>query len=668
MEGELDKAREIQSESTALRHREMEQTVVSVFLSSQPIGQKAHTHEILALVGAANPDKIELEKALRRWTELSWFLDEEDVGHETGTYSDGASRLPSTWRLGNRPNLRQMHDDACRNRVQAAQVESEMLRSIRRQRDLSEGASPLGAKTHTLPDSPRDIADDGEFRYAILGPEAASMSGNPSARARSFIEQTTSWDRPRVHRNAVVLAVPSRDGIDSVRDRIREHLGWIEVAKMLEGQSADQIRGQMLSRETAAARNRIPDAVKQAYSIVVTVNESNSVHAFKVPVGGEPLFLTIKADKRARIEETAISSEAMLPGGPYDLWRDDEDSRRVNDLVSAFARFPKLPKMLNRNEILSTLAQGVRDGTWVARVSRPDHSVRTFWRTEVDDEVLRDPSAELVLPESAALSEISHELLAFGSLPGLWTSDEITVGDVFDYFAGGHKVTVPMDGYDEVVSIPGCDESGLRDSIEEAVHKGVIWMLDGPTSLFNEPVPTGILSDASKLLSPPDPISTQELMSASIPDAWRNNSTNGFAILTALNRKRGRILPWVTVKTAIRESINARWIGLGPDSVDWDCDLGSSQQLILQIPRRPQRIRETEAPAPSGILRAQAKLEVHHIQDLGEQIHEIAEIAAGNNLRIDVRIEMGGDNLPDPEIVSSMNELLSAISEELRLS
>ena len=49
---------------------------------------------------------------------------------------------------------------------------------------------------------------------------------------------------------------------------------------------------------------------------MVTVNESNEIHAFKVVVvTDEPLFTTIKAEKRSRIQETAISAEAMLPGG-----------------------------------------------------------------------------------------------------------------------------------------------------------------------------------------------------------------------------------------------------------------------------------------------------------------------------------------------------------------
>ena len=73
-----------------------------------------------------------------------------------------------------------------------------------------------GARVHNLPVKPSDIDDDGEFHYAVLGPSAASMSGNPSAEARRFIDETTSPDRPRVYRNAVVLAVPSRiDGTDS---------------------------------------------------------------------------------------------------------------------------------------------------------------------------------------------------------------------------------------------------------------------------------------------------------------------------------------------------------------------------------------------------------------------------------------------------------------------
>lgn len=216
LEGELAKAREIQQEFPRLRYREIEQAVVATFLHSQPIGQKALTRELLVLLGQTRPDKIELEKALHRWTEVSWFLD-EGVMSDIEVRPDGQKQLPKSWRLGSRPNLRQMHHDACSYRVSPDLVEAKLLDEIGKLKNLTAGASAAGAKVHTLPERPKDIEDDGEFHYAILGPKAASDSGKPSSEARRFIDETTSSDRPRVYRNAVVLAVSSRDGLEAAR-------------------------------------------------------------------------------------------------------------------------------------------------------------------------------------------------------------------------------------------------------------------------------------------------------------------------------------------------------------------------------------------------------------------------------------------------------------------
>ncbi len=324
LEGELAKAREIQQETAGLKFREVEQAVLATFLHSQPIGQKAVTRDLFVLLGHTRPDKIELEKGLRQWTEVSWFLDEAGRRDaETGT--DGqrggtqhAASLPKSWRLGSKPNLRQMHHDACAH-VPPELIESKLLDEIGKLKNLTAGASAAGARVHNLPARPRDIEDDGEFHYAVLGPSAASDSGKPSVEARRFIEETTAPDRPRVYRNAVVLAVPSRDGLEAARTRLREYLGWEEVRSQLKDQEIDPIRSETLSASLEDARKKIPEAIQQAYCIVVTVSEKNEVQAFKITVGGEPLFNTIKAESRARIRETAISADALLPGGPLRL-------------------------------------------------------------------------------------------------------------------------------------------------------------------------------------------------------------------------------------------------------------------------------------------------------------------------------------------------------------
>ncbi len=78
--------------------------------------------------------------------------------------------------------------------------------------------------------------------------------------------------------------------------------------------------------------------VEQAYCIVVTVAADNQIQAFKINVGSEPLFNLIKAELKSRIQETAITAEALIPGAAYDLWRDDEPSRWVNNLFGVISR------------------------------------------------------------------------------------------------------------------------------------------------------------------------------------------------------------------------------------------------------------------------------------------------------------------------------------------
>ena len=62
LEGELAKARTIQSETTGLGHREIEQAVVAVFLSSQPIGHKALTQELMVLIGSGQAGQNRIGK------------------------------------------------------------------------------------------------------------------------------------------------------------------------------------------------------------------------------------------------------------------------------------------------------------------------------------------------------------------------------------------------------------------------------------------------------------------------------------------------------------------------------------------------------------------------------------------------------------------------------
>ena len=655
LEAELEMARRIQDELPTLRdNREAEQAVIAVFLHSQPVGGKANTPELLRMAGSAVPDAIELDKGLRRWRDISWFLDDADSDN-----SDGRG-LPKSWRLGNRPNLRQMHDEACAQRVAGDDVEVHLQEAVRGARSaLDGGASATGAKVHVLPASPRDVGDDGEFRYVILGADAASESGKPSAEAKRYLDETTGPKRPRVHRNAVVLAVPSGDGLAAVRGAVRSLLGWEDVERQLRNQNVDPIQGEHLRRRLQDARRRVPDMIRQAYSVVVTVNEQNRVHAFKLAASAGPLFAEIKNDDRSRVKETPVDAGALLPGGPYDLWRDGEDARFVKDLAGAFARDPRLPKMLNARILLDTVLQGVERGLMVVRLTRPDGTDRTWWRQSVDQEAATDPMLEAVLPEKAELAALPERLLAPDILPGLWTDRHLTLRQILAYFSGGSTVTVAKEGYDETLSVPRCPEAAVVQAVGRAVTAGTVWLVSGPTSCWKEDVPTSALGDNAVLLPSPEMIEVREFLPDALPDAWENGETNAAAIVRALSHARGEAVPWGIVRDSLKAAVTSRWLETAGADTGVRDRYDSAGAWRLKLPDR-----RTDPP-PRKTADA-VELDGTQIQDLADRVPELLSASAGHGLSFKLQVSVQG-NAPT-SVREDIDQLLGEISPRLKSS
>lgn len=622
--GEISRAREIQKESVGLKSREAEQAVVATFLHSQPIGQSARTRDLTVLIGAARPDKIELEKGLLRWSQVSHWLDD--------LYAPEADQLPGTWRLGNRPNLNQMHAVAAKS-IGDELVRARLIDEISKVKKLTAGASAAGVQVHTLPVKPSDVKDDGAFRYAVLGPSAACDSGKPSAEAKRFLDENTGPDNPRVYRNAALLLCPSKDGLEIAETRIRDYLAWEtvrdELKKQEEGGSVDAARMQTLVMNIEKAKGRVPKAIRQAYSTVVTVSGKNDVQAFKITVSDDPHFTTIKAAKRSRIQETAITAEALLPGGPYDLWKEGETSRRVKDLAGAFAQLPHLPKMLRADAIVDTLVDGCEQGSFVLRLTRPDGSFRTWWRSRPDETALKDPALELVLPEAAELAEICPGLLEHHKLPEMWPGDEITAKSVIDYFGGGKVVQVEKGGYTEPVHIPKADQAVVEKAIADAVQNGSIWLLSGPASILGEAIPAGVLTPAAKLSVPPAIIPAAEILPENLPTAWQDDETTALAVATGLSQKAGRVLPWKTVREVITGSLQARFTELVDGSGTWPCEFHAAQSIRLKVAASGGSGAgfETGAGGPKKKLIGVATFEPAEIQDLGDVVPKLLLIA-----------------------------------------
>lgn len=666
--GELEKARRVQQDYGNIKHREVEQAVVATFMHSQPPGQKAQLRELLVLAGATRPDKIEIRKALRDWFDRSWFLDEAP---EANVRDDGNQKPPPlTWRLGSKPNLKQMHADAVIN-VTDPVVEIRLLDEIRKTRSLVATASQAGAHPHLLPERPDKVDDDGEFRYVVLGPAAASESGKPSAFARRFLDETTGPDRPRTNRNAVVLAVPSRDGVDAAREAVRGYLGWLAVHDALtkEGHQLDYARLQSLDAYISTASRRVADTIIQAYSIVVTVSEQNQPQAFKVQASDGALFSLIKSDARSRIQETGISPDAMLPGGPYDLWRENEDSRWVKDLVGAFAQKTSLPKMLNRQAIVDTVIRGTEQGYFVARLRRPDGSIRTWWRQRIDGAALDDPLLELVLPQKAELTDVPAALLGSGAIDDLWQRPVVTVAEVRAFFDGAHTMTVSRGSYDEPVPVPAAPGGAVDTAIRQAVEGGALWLSAGPASILGESVPAGLLTAESELQAPPAPVPAIALLPEALAGSWQDGRTTALSLTAALSQRAGRALPWATVRSAIDDALRMRLLEQAGAGVAWPCDYAAAGSVVLQL-ASPEK---ADAAPPGGAavpvtpsnmrVSATASLKANQLQDLTDVLPELLRASAGQELTFNVAVALKGAQRPADDVVKALNEVLRKAGE-----
>ncbi len=116
-----------------------------------------------------------------KWADTSHFLDDEYTA-ESKPGPDGQRKLPQYWRLGSKPNLIQMHNDACL-RV-ADLIEPTLIKTIAGLKALTAGTEGDGYKVfaHNLPDKPNDLTDNGEFRFARAGPEGGLGAGQPERR------------------------------------------------------------------------------------------------------------------------------------------------------------------------------------------------------------------------------------------------------------------------------------------------------------------------------------------------------------------------------------------------------------------------------------------------------------------------------------------------------
>ncbi len=352
------------------------------------------------------------------------------------------------------------------------------------------------------------------------------------------------------------------------------------------------------------------------------------------------------------------------------MWKEGDTLRRVKDLASAFAQHPHLPKMLSATAIVDTLVDGCVAGDFVLRLKRPDQTVRTWWRSRPDEEALKDPDLEVVLSTAAELAEIPGSLLRKGVAPGLWEMKaELAFVEIKSHFAGGKVVQVDRGGYVEGQQVPKANPEVVSAAVEKAVFDGDLWLVSGPTSLFKESIPAGVLTDVSLLLPPPEPIVAAAILEANVPPAWKAGKATVAGVLAQLSVQRGKPVPWYQIQQAVDGAIRARLVELDAQSVSWPCDPSAAAKVVLKAAVGGGKGYGTDGDGVTkvkeGSVAYSANLRPNELQDLADNLPSIMELQAKHGIKIqfDVTVGATAEGSVKPEAAEALRKSLDDISD-----
>ena len=689
--GELQKAREIQGNLPLLKGREIEGAVLSTFLHSQPLGQKADLGDLYLLLAHPDIDTISVEEGLSKWREVSWFLREDrDI-----------------WALGTTPNLTSVHNRAM-GRLTEDRINDDLEKRIR---DARLGQNTDDVAVHALPNSHTDISDNPELHFVIVGPEYPVVPGDSvSESLKAFF---------RTYPNNIIILAPEYSRLTGLRSRIRKILGWEGIESSDEINLLTETQKVLLRQRKRDDETGIIDSIKSTYSVLIAVDEAGEIKARSLPSGADSPFERAKTFlvEEERLLTTSLDPDLLTPDSYLELWGDDETSKPVQGLYRMFASLPRLPRLLEREVFVETLQRGVREGRIVLRFVRPDGSQHTYWRESRPDEDFANRDLEIVPIEHAELHNLSPDLLRPEGLPELWEGDNtsITVGTIREFFGGDD---VPKLVSDEILS----------GAIRAAVEIGSLMARHQDRAYLKEAIPDTVLSDDLELFPPLATISGAELSQATLPEAWEEGTSSVGQVMEALVTNKGMPIPWKLIVNAVNDGVSKALFEITEGSATWPCDADSADKIGLQVSQAPVTIELTDfievmkqpdesgqptlgwikerleskkgAPIPDDVFRNAVQKAVDHkiitlidsstsdfyqirvkqpswighaeshlteigIQDLSGIIGALFEIAPELDFKFRISITAEGDP-PSDEVLEQINEALRKVTDQLK--
>lgn len=402
IDGQDSEAARIDSENQRFGQLQAARRITrTIFLGSVPYKATRGIEDVRIRLGVVQPDEpiSTYNDALGRLQQRLQFL-----------YTSGQGRF---W-FDVQPNLtRTVADRSSKfgeNEI-FHHSEEKLVKSIRSKGEF--------AGVHACPENTGDVPDEPAARLVVLSPRYAHKRGsNDSSALKQAIQiLETRGNSPRRYRNMLAFIASDEDAVQNLVDETRRYLAWDSIKKDSVALNLDRAQEQQVREAVDKGDKTIDAQLDAAYQWALTPHQEGTkpleweIIALKTNELGSTGGLVQRASYKLQSQELLITNWSPVhlrrELDQY-LWKEGQPHVNVKQLWEYLATYPYLPRLRDKEVLLSTIRAGVmtRDffgyATGVKSTSTtgvPEYIGLTFGN--VPPGVYYDESSVVVRPEIA---------------------------------------------------------------------------------------------------------------------------------------------------------------------------------------------------------------------------------------------------------------------------
>lgn len=239
-------------------------------------------------------------------------------------------------------------------------VKADEIKDLVRERVKDAMGSKPGLEIVLFPEKSGDIADRPALTLVVLAPE---QTMEQEQETRAWIESVVRdhGSSARTFKNALIFAVPESDS--TLKSEAKDLLALKAIQEDTSLQLDDRDKRELPESIRKAERD-LQEAVWRSYNKLIVLTKDYGYRTIDLGLGHSSEGESLVAVYVSRLEEAdeIVTAQTVNPRKIVENWAPAFVEWPTEQVRDAFYSSPRLPRVLHKTAIASTIARGVSDG------------------------------------------------------------------------------------------------------------------------------------------------------------------------------------------------------------------------------------------------------------------------------------------------------------------